>query len=276
MCSSARHGSTEGWIDSHCHLDAFLTDGSLDEVIRAARLAGVVRWIVPGVEPKTWAGVMEVCRRVAGAGFALGVHPWYAHCYPDVDASRLKNAIGQALDGGLPVVAVGEAGLDRLRGAMAAQIEWLRVQVECANEFGLPLILHCVRRHGQLLEFLTRYRPACGFVVHGFSGAPELAGQYIRLGGYLGLGRALCRPDWPHWPAFFEQVPLERILVETDAPDMKASDWPGERNVPSNLVRVVQALRERLDDVGIRYPDVQAMLSENTFRLFAGLPASTV
>ncbi|WP_369601426.1 TatD family hydrolase [Hahella sp. SMD15-11] len=262
--------NTDGWIDTHCHLDAFLRAGDLERVISDAHAQGIRGWIVPGVEPGNWSRVRAVCASTRGAAFALGIHPWWSHVCRGEALEALENAVGEAIRRHEPIVAIGECGLDRLRGASRAQEEGLLAQISLANQFGLPVILHCVRRHGRLLELLSRCPPEYGFVVHAFSGSAEVALGYVSLGGYIGLGGLLEDRKAEKWLAVLRSVPKERILVETDAPDMKAAAWPGRRNEPANLARVVERL-EALESQTTGEPDLdwKCILSSNTCHLFS-------
>ena len=140
----------------------------------------------------------------AGALYSTGVHPWRsaegAELWPLVERLAADDRI----------VAIGEAGLDRLRGAsLPEQIELLERHARLADSLAKPLIVHCVRAWAELLELHRRLRPVQPWIIHGFRGAPALAGQLLRAGMHISLG--------PHFnPATAAAIPAGRLLLETD------------------------------------------------------------
>lgn len=174
--------------DAHCH------------GVRAD--AGDVAGCLASGDPRD-DGALEGLARVHGLHLARGVHPWWAH---EVDTARVLDGLVD-----VPLDAVGELGLDRLRGDLAAQEASARLQLDFADARGLPVVLHCVRAHVRLLELLG---PAHTGLVHAWTGSAELAVAFVRRGLHVSFGRALLAS--PRIAAAAGVVPDDRLLVESD------------------------------------------------------------
>lgn len=261
-------------IDTHCHLDMPAFDPDREQVWARARTAGVRAAIVPGVEPESWARTSALAR--AGERFvALGIHP---QALPDLDAHEvslgLSNLERAAREAG--AVAVGECGLDAtidlVRAPLKRQREVLAAHVEVARALDRPLILHVFHAHGEALSLLkTLALPRTPGVIHSYSGSKELVGEYLRLGFYISFAGAVTRPHARRPVASARAVPLERLLLETDAPDQLPTGAPpsglsGRRCEPSHLV----ITRDRLAQIRGEDPDrlVEAT-TRNALSLFA-------
>ncbi len=232
---SLYHAGMEAWIDSHCHLDFPELDAERATMVAAARAAGLSHLLIPGV------AVVHFPRqaRVADTyGFhcAYGLHPWYPHGPDDLD--RLEDWLQHP-----GCVAVGECGLDKLRGpALEQQIALLEAQLELARQRELPVILHVVKAHEPLLRLLRRQPLPAGGVVHAFQGSAELARRYLALGLNLGIGAAFTRPNARRWQAVLARLPLEQLLLETDAPALRPAWVDQGPNRPDYLPAIAEAL----------------------------------
>lgn len=232
-------------IDSHCHFDFEAFDEQRESVLSQCVDAGVDGLIIPGVEPEQWFDLVAL-RDSYGSNLcslyiAAGVHPWWVELL-SISAIELKQ---QLLDfiGRHPVVAIGECGLDGKRPlSVSEQIPFLEVQVEVAVEHQLPLILHGYGAHNELLQILGRYRPEAGGVIHGFSGSRQLAEQYWKLGFYIGVGGTITYERARKTRNAIKELPLEALLLETDAPDMPLSGEQGLDNTPLNLPAIASEL----------------------------------
>lgn len=198
--------------DCHCHLgDASWTD--LPARLAAARSRGIRGWLSCGYDVASWSRQRELSRQ-EGILIAQGLHPW---ALPDSD-SELEQQLGElhrVLDEG-EAVALGECGIDyyRARPGELRERQWLalRRQLQIASERNLSVVLHCVRAHHDLQQEMERW-PGLRFMVHGFLGKWEEAERWLQLGAYLSLGpHAVSRTD------LMKRLPVDRILVETDAP----------------------------------------------------------
>ena len=229
-------------FDSHCHLDfqAFAHDRA--EVVARARHAGIGPILLPGVAPSAWIAQREVARGISDSYLAFGVHPFWAH---EVSPDALDGAVSD-LEAALSehgAVALGECGLDALaarRGgaSLDVQVLLLERQLELARQTGLPVIVHCVRAHGQLLRSLERVgNLPGGGVLHAYTGPAELVERYSALGFYFGFGGAVTRPGFKRARRALTQVPLDRLLLETDAPDQPPA-WRSGRNEPAELEKI--------------------------------------
>lgn len=228
-------------FDSHCHLDFPAFDADRQDVIRACREAGLAGIVVPGVTAATWPRLLEV---VAGEpGFlhaALGLQPLFLDEHRDADLKALRAAVETHQP-----VAVGEIGLDYYdkRLERGRQRELFRAQLAIAREADLPVILHVRKAHEEVLGTLRQAR-VCGGVAHAFNGSLQQARRYIDLGFKLGIGGAMTHERARKLRAMVRELPLEAMVLETDAPDMAPAGHRGERNSPAYLPEVVAALSE--------------------------------
>jgi TatD DNase family protein len=225
-------------LDSHCHLDFPEFDADRARLLADARAVGVVGWLVPGVHEGLW-DAQEALQREPGIRLAVGLHPWWVEPARDLD-----EAIA-ALDlrvRRLGAAAVGECGLDAKRGevAVAQQLSWFEAQLELARDRDLPVIVHQVGAREEFLRALGRAgRLPRGGVVHGFSGDAAWAQALVQRGWHLGFGMAPLGPRRERLREAFRSVPIESVLLETDAP---ASRKRGQRSVPADIVATTFAL----------------------------------
>lgn len=229
-------------IDTHSHLDAAEFDADRDAVWQRARAAGVTTQIIPAVTADNLAAVTATCSRYSGCLPAWGLHPIYRHG-PD-DLARLEAQIEAQRP-----VAIGEIGLDFfVEGFDAeAQTAIFVAQLQLARRFELPVLLHTRRAVDATLALLRRY-PVCGGIAHAFSGSPQQAEAFDRLGFKLGFGGACTYPRATRLQRLAVDLPLAVIVLETDSPDIPPAWLPLEnrRNEPAELAgiaRHIAALR---------------------------------
>lgn len=232
-------------FDAHNHLDRCASP--LEELAHA-RAAGVRGQILAGVDPAGWKAQAALVAAHPDLYCTVGLHPWTA---AGLDPEGLEDglqALVAALDGSLGVapVALGELGLDRTRHVSAdslpRQEAAFRAQLALARERDLPVVLHVVRAHGRALALLRGDGlPAAGGQLHSASTPAELVPDWLDLGLYLSFGPQLTRHEKARQAA--DKVPLDRLLVETDAPDQAPAGRDGD-NRPAWLTDVVAALAE--------------------------------
>lgn len=232
-------------IDSHCHLDAceFATDR--DAVVEAAYAKGVGGILVPGVAPDNWAAVRDCCARYPGCFPAYGVHPLYIDCLGDEALTLLRQWLQNEKAGPCPPRAIGEIGLDHFVAGFdaAKQERYYVAQLKLAREFDLPVLLHVRRAVDQVLKGLRRSGVRRG-IAHAFNGSRQQAEAFIDLGFKLGFGGAMTYPGSTRIRELAARLPLEAIVLETDAPDIPPVWLVGQRNSPSELLAIAQALAE--------------------------------
>ncbi len=251
-------------FDAHCHLSAAGFDDDRAEVIARAIDRGVARMHVPGYDPSAWSRV-ERADGALHARFGVGLHPWWVHEATD---EALEEALGW-LDDVVrthDVASIGETGLDRFgvrAASIARQTRAFTHQVALAHTAGLPLALHVVAAHGQAVARLAAERRVITGYVHGFSGAPEVARQYVALGLCISFGAAIMHDRTRHARASAAVVPDTHLLVETDAPDGRFA--AGVRAEPSALVGVIETLAHIR---GASVAHVTEVTAHNAARLF--------
>ena len=228
-------------MDSHCHLDVADFDADRQTVLADCRAQGVSRIVVPGIVASGWDNLLQVCRQHKGLYPALGLHPVYLDEHGADDLKMLQQRLVDAPD----VVAVGEIGLDFFLPDLdrQRQIELFEAQLTIANTAELPVILHVRKAHDQVISILKRFRPKGG-IVHAFNGSLEQAQQYIGLGFKLGFGGMITYERSKKLRSLAKQLPLESLVLETDAPDMSGQPCRGKRNSPQYLPQYLAALAE--------------------------------
>jgi TatD DNase family protein len=251
--------------DSHCHLDAPEFDHDRDEVILRARAMGVMRQVVPAIEAKGWPRLRNLCRTATGLFPAYGLHPMYLSSHQPAHLQELGEWIAHERP-----VAVGECGLDFFVEGLDPETQRLYFdgQLALARDFDLPVIVHARRAVDAAIASFKRIGGLRG-VVHSFSGSPEQARQLWQLGFLVGIGGPATYSRANRLRGLVAEMPLEHLLLETDAPDQPDAGIRGQRNEPARLSFICQTIAElRSVDAEI----IAAATSANAQRLF-NLPA---
>lgn len=231
--------------DAHNHLQDERLRGLT--VFPELQRLGVVKVVVNGSCEEDWPDVLQLARQSPLVLPSFGYHPWYVRERKADWQQTLLKCLDTTRSG------VGEVGLDRWIKDydLALQEEIFAWQLRVAAERNLPLSIHCLQAWGRLLEILRKEpRPACGFLLHSFGGSVELIGPLTELGAYFSLSGYFAHERKARQREAFRHVPLERLLIETDAPDMLPPDEyirfdlpNGEKkpvNHPGNLVAVYE------------------------------------
>jgi TatD DNase family protein len=218
--------------------------------------------VIPAVDAAGWPALLALCRREAGLYAALGLHPIYVGSHRDEALAELRRLVASERP-----VAIGEIGLDYfVEGLDRARQQWFfEQQLQIADEFCLPVLLHVRKAHDPVLMTLKRMKFSHGGIAHAFSGSPQQAEQYLALGFKLGFGGMLTYERSTRIRALARELPLEALVLETDAPDMSPALHHDERNSPEYLPEVLQALAM------LRGVDAQQLASQllaNTLNVF--------
>ncbi|MBW3515693.1 TatD family hydrolase [Shewanella sp. NKUCC01_JLK] len=222
-------------IDTHAHLDFAEFDVDRDDVVLRMHSVGVDNLIIPGVSPQHWHKQLVVAEQYQ-TYFALGIHPWF--CPEDVDAGilALTSQVSALLE--CPrFVAIGECGLDKLYSSTwSQQLAFFEAQLALAKSVNLPVIIHSVKAHSEVLGCLKKHQLPRGGVIHAFSGSTEIALEYIKLGFKLGIGGLIMNPNAKKLLKTVSELPLQHFILETDSPAMTPINVTEKRNQPANLV----------------------------------------
>jgi TatD DNase family protein len=226
-------------IDTHCHLDAPEFDPDRDEVVARAHAAGVNQIIVPSISAATFSATLAMRSRY-GFPIALGLHPIYEASHQQSDIDTLRESIERERP-----VAVGEIGLDFFVPGLdaARQTGLLADQLKLARDFDLPVLLHVRKSQDQVLKQLRRFGIRKG-IAHAFNGSPQQAQAFLDQGFKLGFGGTVTFERALNIRRLAVSLPLEAIVLETDAPDMPP-DWAYKaRNEPAYLPRIAAMLAQ--------------------------------
>lgn len=227
-------------IDSHVHTDDERLDVDRGRVLAAARAANIVAQIIPATSRRRWPRVKALCDGEDDLFPCYGLHPCFFQEHGDTDIEELAVWLGRERP-----IAVGECGLDYfIAGARKSEQQHLfAAQLSLAREFDLPIVVHARRA----VEDVIRMVRASGHyrgLVHSFSGSTQQANRLIDLGYRLSFGGAVTYPRATRLRALIASLPLEGILLETDAPDQSDAAHEGARNEPAWLVDVWRTVCE--------------------------------
>lgn len=247
--------------DSHAHLDDSSFDPDRAEVLRRAHEAGVRHIVVPTVHRDSWADIERLCARHPEALPAYGLHPIYLERHRPEHVAELTRWLADH-----PAVAVGEIGLDYFLEDLdrERQRQYFEEQLRVARELDLPVIVHARRAVDEVTSTLRRIGKLRG-VVHSFAGSEQQAEQLWRLGFHLGIGGPVTYERAQRLRRIVAHMPIEHLLLETDAPDQPGADHRGQRNEPAHIrevLRVVAELRGESEE------SVAAATTANAARLF--------
>lgn len=267
-------------IDTHCHLFEPPLAGDPAAVMARAADRGVTRVIVPAYDLASWPRVLELAGH-PDIHAALGLHPWVADQVFDAPpggaaaapgppaslADLTARLRGLAADPGHKVVAIGEIGLDTKVDwpDLGTQLQVLEVQLQLAVDLDLPVILHCRGAFDELLAAVANHGGRLGGVLHAFSRSREVAERFLKAGLHLGLGGAVTRPGAARVRRAVAVLPLERLVLETDAPAIGLDGVLPENTEPghvADIARVLAGLR------GVPVQEVAAATTANACGLF--------
>ena len=251
-------------FDSHAHYDDEAFDQDRGEILRNLPAQGICRIVNVGADLQGCRDAVALAAAYPYIYAGVGIHP---ECVNDT-ADEALNEVGTLLDAP-KVVAVGEIGLDyhfEDNAPREVQREWFAKQLALANRRGFPVIVHDRDAHGDTMELLCKYRPKG--VVHCFSGSVEMMREVVRLGMYIGLGGAVTFKNARVPVEVAAAVPLDHLLLETDAPYMAPVPYRGKRCDSSMIAKTAERIAE------IRQMPVEELLKatqQNASRLF-GIP----
>ncbi len=259
-------------VDTHCHLDFDVFNENRPEVRAFARQAGICRIVNPGVDVASSQRAIELAETCDEVYAAVGVHPNDAATWNESTLRELRDLARHP-----KVVAIGEIGLDYYwnKASHVVQKRIFRQQLELAAEFSLPVILHSREANSDILSMITDWhaellaadadlasRPG---VLHSFSGDLEQACQAFENGFWIGIGGPLTFKNAPQLQSVVTQAPLDRLLLETDAPFLTPHPFRGKRNEPGR----VRLVAEKMADLkGLPYEEIARRTTANARQMF--------
>ncbi|HKW53398.1 MAG TPA: TatD family hydrolase [Stellaceae bacterium] len=247
-------------VDSHCHLD-YAAPEERAEILARARRAGVKTLLTISTKLSEFPGVRAIAESDRDVWCSVGIHPHEAAAEPDPGVAGLVSLTQHE-----KVVGIGETGLDFYyeHSPRVQQESLFRAHCRAARETGLPLIVHTRDADPETAQILAEERPEKG-VIHCFSTGRQLAEKAIELGFHISLSGILTFKNAEALRAIARDVPLERLLVETDAPYLAPVPLRGKRNEPAFIVHTAKLLAELK---GVSVEALAQATSENFFRLF--------
>ncbi|MBN2643913.1 MAG: YchF/TatD family DNA exonuclease [Desulfuromonadaceae bacterium] len=251
-------------VDTHAHLDGNRFRDDLDQVLERATEQGVRTIITVGCDLPSSVASVELAQRFSQLYATVGIHPHDASTLTPEVLARLAQLAGHER-----VVAVGEIGLDyfRNRSPQDVQQQAFRQQIQLARQYRKPIVIHDRDAHEDILRILKEELADddLGVVLHCFSGDLAMAEECVKRGYYLSFTGTITYPKNDAMREIIRQIPLERILVETDCPYLSPQSWRGQRNEPAYVVETARAIATLR---GLTLHDIARITSLNCFRLF--------
>lgn len=239
-------------IDSHCHLADLRIFGNSDEHVSNSRKAGIEFLIQAGVDPADWQRQVELHNKHGSIiQIVAGLHP-YTVSRLDKASIRLALTKLESFCVAHTVCAIGEIGLDyreqytATQSIKSLQADATLIQVQYSNQIQKPCVFHVVRAHDEALRLIQLCPPKAGGMIHAFNSNWSVAKRYLDLGLHLSVGTAVLKPQSPLLEVV-KKIPLDRLLIESDAPDQAPFDTKNEINTSQSIIRIAQACATALD-----------------------------
>jgi len=257
-------------IDTHCHLDAAEFDADREIVIQDALNRDIQMMVVPAVHRSNFETVTKLAQTNDCCVHALGIHPMYVKKSQTEDLAFLEQEISKQIQSEHPPVAIGEIGLDFFIADYdkALQEHYFVEQLKIAKQYDLPVILHVRRAIDDILKHLRQHKVRGG-IAHAFNGSRQQADAFIHLGFKLGFGGALTYPRALKIRELVSTLPLEAIVLETDAPDIPP-EWLKnyKRNSPDQLLNISQLIASLRH---IKHAQVTEITTNNALEILPNL-----
>jgi TatD DNase family protein len=255
-------------VDHHCHLDFPDFAADLDGIVARARSAGVGTIVTISTRIRRFDGLLAIAERFPQVFCSVGTHPHYAHEELDVSVAEIVRLAQHP-----KVVAIGEAGLDYFydKSPREAQAQGFRKHIAAAQEAALPLEIHAREADADVAAILEEEMRRKSFlaVLHCFTGGPELARRALDIGLCISFSGILTFKKSDALREIAASVPLDRLLLETDAPYLAPGKYRGKRNEPAY---VAETARELARVKGVSEDKIAQQTTENFFRLYAKTP----
>ena len=219
-------------FDTHCHFDFPQFDANRKKLVEKAEEAGISGILIPGVKRAGWRGIRQITATYSICHTALGLHPMFIDEHKDTDLHDLEMALSVG-----PIAAIGEIGLDYYNAGSnrSLQTHFVSAQISIARAAELPVVLHVRKAHDEMLKILSLQSFNCGGIVHAFNGSEHQAQKYCDMGFKLGFGGAMTYPRAAKLHRLAANLPLDSIVMETDAPDMPPVTCRQSYNTPLHL-----------------------------------------
>ncbi len=227
-------------IDSHCHIDFSDFDNDRAQVLHRAEKVGIKKIIIPGVIQSTWHKIKSCCEEHTILYPSYGLHPYFIEQHQTQHLDDLKTWINAN-----KTIAIGECGLDFFLKNLdiETQTYYFAGQLDMALEFNLPVIIHARKSTEAVIKEIKK-RPGLRGMIHSYSGSYEQAMQLIKLGFYLSFGGSVTYEKSTRLRTLVKKLPLDFLLVETDAPDQPVASAKNHRNEPSFIIEVIHHIAE--------------------------------
>jgi TatD DNase family protein len=265
------------FTDSHCHLD--FKEFTLEKssyplsILKQCAEKDIHKIIVPSIKPDNWEDVLALSNNnlkefQSGCNVyaALGIHPWFLSGLQQENLDNLAQIVSKNKAN---IVAIGETGLDgviaRQQDNMTQQKLFFEFQLNLAQQYKLPVIVHHRRTHNETITILKKINVERGGIIHAFSGSYQQACQYIDLGFKLGIGGTITYPRAEKTIKAIKRLPLSSLVLETDSPSMPLYGFQGESNSPLRIINVFKKLielREESDE------EIAAKIEQNILDIF--------
>jgi TatD DNase family protein len=228
-------------VDTHAHLQWMSFDKDRDQVIHRARSAGVKYIVNIGFDVESSKRAVQLAKENSGLFATIGVHPHNADGFNEAQSKRLKELLKDE-----KVVAVGETGLDYYRNlsSKTAQKRVFKAQLQLAEQFNLPVVIHNRDAHHDVYEILREFQGRLRFIMHCYSGSLEMTNRFTDLGCYFSFAGPVTFPNSRRLQQTVRTIDLHRVLVETDCPWLSPQIVRGKRNEPANLLYIVKKIAE--------------------------------
>ncbi len=228
-------------IDTHCHLDAPQFAKNRDEIVAEAIQYGVKQYIIPGITAKSWQQLISIAERYEGAYAAPGLHPLFTEQHEPEQLTRLEALLNHE-----KVIAIGEIGLDYYHGEhdKKQQLFYLEQQLLLAQKYKNPILLHVRKAHDHVISRLRKMQFTPGGIVHAFSGSLQQAEKYLDCGFYIGVGGAATFPRATKLHKTIRSLPLESLVLESDAPYMTPYKCATETNIPQYIYQTATCIAQ--------------------------------
>lgn len=249
-------------IDTHTHIDMENFADRFDEVMQTAKDYGVEKVVIPGVEPSGFDRIIKLCEEYPDVYGAVGVHPEELNSYNEEAENKIKELLKHK-----KIIAVGEIGLDYYwdKSQVKKQKEIFERQILIAKQAQKPILVHDREAHLDSFEILKKTNAAeTGVVMHCFSGSPEFAQQCINEGFYIAIGGVVTFKNAKKVKEVAKTVPLDKLLLETDAPYMTPVPFRGKENQPAYVKFVAEEIAKLR---GVSFEEIAEATTTNAKKL---------